>query len=179
MIKELSVHVKPKGNKGKLLFTALMLVAATVVLVSMFIERYKGVVGLVGMIAIVIATWIYTRYIAVEYYYDVTFDSSGEPIFIVRQIIGKRQSTLSRISLADIVDVTLQDAAERKAHKTPRDTRRYVYVPTVFSERVCRITTKNRYEKAEVLIEVSDEFASLLRSYAEEARAMRAAEDDF
>ncbi len=178
MINEFSVHAKPAGNKGKLVFTALMLVAATVVIVSMFLERYKGVVGLVGLIAIVAATWVYTKYVAVEYRYDVTFDSSDEPIFIVRQLIGKRQSTLTNIWLADIISVEMETAEQRRAHKTERDFRRYVYLPTLMCERSCRITVKSRYENAEILVEVTDELADLLRSYSAEARSQRAAEEE-
>ena len=178
MIKEFSTRVRPCGNKGKLVFTALMLVAASVVLISMFLERYRGIVGLVGLIAIVIATWIYTKYVAVEYGYDVTFDPQGTPVFVVRQLIGKRQSTFSCVYLADITSVEMESREERRAKKPQNGVRRYVYLPTIFAPTSCRITVKSRYEHAEIVIEVTEEFASLLREYVQIAKAERAADDE-
>ena len=178
MIKEFSARVRPAGNKGKLIFTALMLVAASVVLVSMLLERYRGVVGLVGLIAIVVATWIYTKYVAVEYGYDVTFDPQGVPVFVVRQLIGKRQSTFSCVYLHDIVSVEMETREQRRAKKPQNGIRRYVYLPTILAPSSCRITVKSRYEHAEIVIEVTEEFASLLREYVSIAVAARAAEDE-
>jgi hypothetical protein len=136
------------------------------------------VVGLVGLIAIVIATWVYTKYVAVEYGYDVTFDPQGTPVFVVRQLIGKRQSTFSCVYLADIVSVDMETREQRRAKKAQNGVRRYVYLPTVFAPSSCRITVRSRYEHAEIVIEVTEEFAALLREYVSIAKATRAADEE-
>ena len=50
------------------------LLAAGAVALNIFGGPYKGVVAFCGCISIVAAVFIYTKYIGVEYYYDVTFD---------------------------------------------------------------------------------------------------------
>ena len=91
------------------------------------------------------------------------------PIFVVRQVTGKRQTTLSRIDLENIKKIEKQDKKEQSAHKTSADFRKYVYAPTLFPETVYRITVIGRYEKAEIIIECSDEYADYLRSAVVEA----------
>ena len=174
MIRDFSIHAKPASHKAKVVFTALMLTAAAVVVVSMLLESYRGVVGMIGMFIVVAATWIYTRHIAADYYYDLITYSDDEPTLVVRQIIGKRQSTLSRVCLADIVSAEMEDASTRRAHKTAQGTRKYFYTPTMFPERTCRLTVESRYERSEIILEISDEICALIREFSDEARELRA-----
>lgn len=178
MINEFSVKAKPSGNKATVAFTVLLIAAAALVLVYSIIPLYKGIVGVGAMACICAAVLIYTKYVSAIYYYDITFDYRGEPLFVVRQVVGKRQSTLARLGLRDIRTVELEDSVARRAHKTEKGVRKYSYLPTLMPETVCRITAKNQYERCEMLIECSSEFAELLRSYAAEARTFVIADDD-
>ena len=110
--------------------------------------------------------------------YEIVFDSEGTPLFIVNQLVGKRMSTLCRIGLYEIVNIRCESGEEQKAHKTPAGVRKYSYVPTLFSDRVCRIYTVGKHERAEILIEVSDEIAAFLSDYAREARELMQAKRD-
>ena len=57
---------------------------------------------------------------------------------------------------------------------------KYVYMPTLDPDVSYRITTASRYEHAEIIIEASDEFASLLLAYSQQARDMaQSIEDDY
>ena len=94
------------------------------------------------------------------------------------QLIGKRQSTFSCVYLHDIVSVEMETREQRRAKKPQNGIRRYIYLPTIFAPSSCRITVKSRYEHAEIVIEVTEEFASLLREYVSIAVAARAAEDE-
>ncbi len=170
MIREFSVKPKPGNNKARYLFVFCASFSFALILLSTFIPIYKGVVSLLGVASLSIALVIYTKYIAPVYYYDIIFDSEGNALFVVRQQTGKRHTTLCRISLHEITDVEKQSAAERRAHKTPTGFLKYSYFPTLNPAEAYRITTEGRYERAEILIESSEEFALLLKKYSEEAR---------
>lgn len=111
-------------------------------------------------------------------FYDVILTPDGEPLFVVRQRIGKRESTMCRVGLWSITAVTREDGASRRAHKTPAGYAKYVYTPTFMPDVTYRIVTVSRHEKAEIVIECSDEMANALLSYAIEARARYAREDE-
>lgn len=171
MITEFSTRAKSSNNNARIAFF-LLLGASVAVFAAYFISPlYKGIIGLVGIALITAAVLIYTKYVSCEYYYDVTHDSDGTPVFVVRQITGKRQSTLCRIAVSDIVTAKMESTAVRRAHRTPMGYRKYAYFPTLVPSETCRLTVSNRYEKAEILIEVNEEFKNLILSYAVEARA--------
>lgn len=173
MITEFSVHPKPRNNNAKIAFLITFLISCAGFVTYFFMERFRGLVGLFSLMMLVTAILFYTKYISPVFYYDITFDSEGTPIFVVRKRVGKRETTLCRIDIADIVSVNHEMRAERRAHKTPSGMLKYVYAPTMFPSDVYRITVKGRYEKSEIIIEASEEFSELLRNYSEEARLMR------
>lgn len=172
MIKEFSVHPKPRNNKAKIAFLIAILVSAAGFVTYFLMDRYKGLIGVFALMCLTTAILFYTKFISPEFYYDITFDSSDNPLFVVRQLVGKRQTTLCRIDLADIVSVKHETAKERKAHSTPLGTRKYVYAPTMLPSDIYRITVKGRYENSEIIIEATEEFAELLISYALKAREL-------
>ena len=178
MIKEFSIHAKPTNTKARAAFSICFFAAFAVLAGSTFLEHYKGVVGLVGLGFLVGAITLYTKFLSSVYYYEIVFDSEGTPLFIVNQLIGKRITTLCRIGLYEIVKLECESAEERKNHKTPAGVRRYNYVPTLFAERVCRIYTSGRHERAEIVVEISDEIAALLSDYAREARELMPAREE-
>lgn len=178
MIREFSVKPKPTNNKARALFIVCMLLAFLFVIGSTLISTYRGVVSLAGVLFLCAALVTYTKYISPSYFYDITFDSSDRPIFVVRQQIGKRYTTLCRIGLAEIVKIEKESAKERRDHKTPSGVVKYTYLPTLDPAESYRLTTSGRYERAEILIESSDGFAELLSAYSAEAREMRTEDDD-
>ncbi len=172
MIKEFSVRPKPQNNVAKIVLLVALLVSGAGVATYLVIDKYKGIVGFCAMLVLVSAILIYTKYIAPMFYYDVMLDGGGTPLFVVRQVVGKRQSTLCRIELADIVSVTHETGEERRKHKTPKGVRRYNYAPTMLPKEVWRIEAKGKYESSEIIIEGTPEFAALLIEYSNEAREM-------
>lgn len=176
MIQEFSTHPKPANKNAKIAFLVAILVSALGFVTYFVIDKYKGIVGTAALMMLTTAILFYTKYISPEFYYDITIDSEGTPVFVVRQIIGKRQTTLCRIDLADIASVTKQSSVERKAHKTAAGYKAYVYTPTLMPSKTYLITVTSRYEKAEIRIEGTDEFAELLLEYSKEARDMREAD---
>lgn len=178
MIREFSVKPKASNDKAKRAFVFCMIAAALCIALSVFIDLYHGVVSLVGMAFLVGGVTIYTKYLAVVFIYEITFDSEGTPLFVVSQTIGKRHTTLCRIGLNEIIRVEKQDRKTRKAHTTPGGFRKYVYLPSLDPDTIYRLKTVSRYEKSEILIEVSDEYASLIERYAAEARELHESIED-
>ena len=174
MISPLSAKTKATNNKAKIAFYTCLCIGALgavayTVMRALAVEK-SGLVGFIPLVALSIAVFFYNKYVSSVYYYEVTFDSEGYAVFVVRQAIGKRQSTLCRIGLSEIVSIKRESAKERNEHKTPKDHRRYSYLPTFMPDSSYRITTRSRYERAEIVIECSEEFADLLSDYAAEAR---------
>jgi hypothetical protein len=92
--------------------------------------------------------------------------------------VGKRISTLCRVALYEIVKIEKESYSEMKAHKTPTDHRLYVYLPTFLPGTVYRISTRSRYERSEIVIECSEEYADVLRKFVVEAKEMQTIIDE-
>ena len=178
MIKEISVRPKPQNKNAKIVFLATMFVFLALLATYIAVDKYKGIIGIVAIGFLSVSILVYTKYISPVFYYDITEDSEGTPVFVVRQIIGKRQQTLCRVDLADIKSAEIENREERKKHKTPGGVLKYNYGPTLNPDTVCRLSLANRYEKSEIIIEVSEEYLKTLLAYAEEARARRAELDE-
>ena len=178
MISEFSVHAKSKNNNAVIAFVVLLIVSALGFTAYFFLESYKGVVGVFALMILTVAILVYTKFIAPSFYYDVAVDSENVSMFVVRQIIGKRQTTLCRIDLADIVSIEYETKKDRIRHKTPRGVRKYIYAPTMFPNEIYRITAKNRYETAEIIVEGTEVFLETMRAYVNEARLMRVDDEE-
>ena len=178
MIRDFSVTPKAKNNNAKLLMCLFFVISLISLVVALFIDRYKGVVGMVTLASLTTAILVYTKYVAVVFHYDVRAEGEEEPLFIVRQTVGNRNVTLCRVALAGIVSVVKETKAERRAHKSTSGVVRYYYMPTIAAPESYRISVSSRYEKAEINVEISDEFAQMLTSRAKEAKEMRAEADE-
>ena len=182
MISEFSARAKAKNNNAKILFFSLLGVAAVVTVFYLTAERYRGVIGVIALCFITAAIFVYTKYISSVYFYDITFDYNNSPVFVVRQRTGKKDTTLCRMDLYAVTDVIRQDKKERAEHKTKDGYLKYNYTPTLSPDETYLIRVFSRYEKAEIRIEATEEFAALLKQYAAEAKELRAlaeAEEEF
>ena len=170
MNRSFSARPKPSNNNAKIAFGVALGIAAVGFLFYFLMERYRGIVGMAALFVLVTALLIYTKFISPSFAYDVIDDGSDVPLFVVRQIIGKRQTTLCRIDLSDIKEIRRVNKSERRAHKTPSGYRKYVYSPTLFPSEVFILTVIGRYERAEIIIEGDGGFIKLLEEGAAEAR---------
>ena len=178
MIRDLSVTPKAKNNNAKILMCVFFALSLVSLIVAMFISRYRGVVGMITLASLTTAILVYTKYVAVLFRYEIAADGYEEPLFIVRQTIGKKNATLCRVAAADISKIEKESAAERRAHKTPLGVARYVYTPTIAPSESYRIYVSSRHEKAEIILEISQEFADHLASVVSEAKLLRASSED-
>ena len=171
MISEMSIKLQPSNNYARLIFSVFTSGGICLALLSTFIPRFKGGVAICGVVLLVMAIAVFSKYIASVYYYDITFDDNRTPVFIVRQITGKRESTLCRIDIADIVSVEHESLKERRKHKTPMGFIKYNYSPTLAPKKTSRLTVEGRYEKAEIIIE-NELYAERLARISEELRGI-------
>ena len=157
---------------------AFFVIAIISLVITLFLDKYRGVVGMITFAALVTAILIYTKYVSVTFHYDIIVEEVEEPLFVVRQTIGKRNVTLCRIAFADIVKVKKESASERRAHKSAPGVSRYSYTPTLSPSVSYRIFVSSRHEKAEIIIEGTDEMCEMLSNISVSARANRTLEDD-
>ncbi len=176
-MKELSIRATPQNSNAKIAFLIMFLLSVLGFVAYSMIDRFRGIVGLVALMFLVTAILFYTKYISPVFFYDLTLDGEDNSVFVVRRVVGKRQSTFCRIDLADIVSVEREKREEYKRHKTPSGLLKYVYAPSLFPKEVYRVTVKGRYEKAEIIIEASEEFADAIKEYSKEARVLRSEAD--
>ena len=172
MISEFSVKPKPRNNNAKIFTLVSLGLGAVTFIVSMLIPKYQGIVGTVAICFFVTSILFYTKFVAPVYYYDITVDHRGLPILVIRQVVGKRATTLCRVDIWAIRKIEMQTGKESRAHKTPSGMKKYIYTPTLFPPSVYRLTVISDYEVAEIVIEGTEEFAKLLEQYAGEARTM-------
>ena len=140
---------------------------------------YSGVVSTAGLATLVTAILMYTKYLSVKFYYDVLVTGVDEPLFVVRQLTGKREMTLARVALADIVDIKRETADERRAHKRDKMTSLFIYAPTLSPEVSYRMTVRSYSERSEIILEGSDEFFGKLMELSREAKTMRNENDEY
>ena len=176
MINELQIRLRPTNNKAKAVFWIFGLCAVisfvAYYLMSGWGKERASLIGLLGLILLTVALTFYTKYISAVYYYEIMFDSAGTPLFLVKQTVGKRVSTLCRIALYEIKNIERTTPPERKINTTKTGYRKYNYVPTFMPDVTYRLTTASRYERAEIYIEISDEFAETLKRYVAEAQTL-------
>lgn len=173
MIIETFIKAEPSNNKARVAFALCLSGGIALALLSTIVPLYKGLVSIGGVILLIAGIALFSKYVASVYYYDITFDSYGAPIFVVRQVSGKRESTLCRIDVADIVKAEKETPKERRKHKTPFGYRKYSYLPTLMPKSTHRLTVHGKYENCEIIIECGDRLSGLLMEYSEEARRMR------
>lgn len=178
MIREHTVKVTPSNKKSRYAVVICLLLSVVSMLVYSSVQLYRGLIGIPIIVFLTAGIYIYQRYVSAVYYYGIGFDSDGVAVFTVVTVTGKRSSTLCRVSLKDITSVTAENAEERRKHSTPYGTRKYVYVPTLLPTLTHRVVTASRYEKAEIVIECSSEYAEMLLAYSKEAKAISISEED-
>ena len=170
MISPIIIKPEQQNNKAKHIFFACLGSAIISIALYTMLPQYNGIVGIVALGFITAAIYLYNRYLCAAYYYEVTMDSSGSPIFVISQTVGKRQTTLCRVDLSSIILVKAMSIEERKSYKPASDVARYFYSPTLSPERVYLLEVRSPYEKADVFVELTDEQAAIISAYAKEAR---------
>ncbi len=176
MITEFTMKPKAQNDRPKYLLIIAAIGFVAFMILYFAVPNFKGVVGLVAVGFLCFGLYIYTRYMASEYFYDILVENNT-PLFVVRQKAGTRETTLARIELRHIVRIEELDKSALKEHKTPEGYLKYYYNPTMSPERLVLVTAISRYEKAEIFIEAERDYIVTLNEYAKIARELYPDED--
>jgi len=166
MITELSFIARPSNNKARHLFFALLISSVLVLSLSVALPpELRTAVLSGGMIFLIAALYVFSRFVGVTYLYDLALDTDGTPIPAVRSRIGKREVTLSRLTLATLTALDCLPRKARREYKTPDDLKRYNYYPTLDPERICLLRFITDQESVELAIEAPDPLINALTPY--------------
>jgi hypothetical protein len=166
MIRDFSATPKQQNKKSVIFMSAFFVAGAILFGISLFINNYRGVVGLVALLLFTTGVFVYIKFVSVVFHYDIIAEGQDEPIFVIRQTVGKRNITLVRIAFREIEKIERETLSERRAHKTKSRVNAYSYCPTLMPDVSYRIYFKNAYESGEITVEGSEEFIEMLRSAA-------------
>lgn len=147
-------------------FFTLLMASAALLVVSMFITKYAGVVSLGAICTLTASVMIYIRYIISDYTYSVREGQDNQSFLIFTKIVGKRQSMMGYIPLYAIKSIEKFTKSELKQQKIDRTWHKYNFVPSFSPDNVYVIKAVTRTVKYYVLIEGTDELRTRLLEYA-------------
>ncbi len=179
---DMILRPKAQNEKGRRIFIISMIAFATTFAASLLLPKYSGIVQLVSLVFLCISLYFYTRYVASVYSYEVTSDSDGATVFIVRQTAGKRSTTHCRMTLSSLVRAEQLNADEMKLYRKNRRTKAkhteqdaapehlwpdadvsfYDYCVTYSPDTATLLCFRSYSERADLLVELSEEFRALL-----------------
>lgn len=177
MITEFTMKPKAKNDLPKYLLIIAAIGFVAFMILYFAVPNFKGLVGIVAVGFLCFGLYLYTKYIASEYFYDILVENNT-PLFVIRQKTGRRETTVARIELSNIVRVEELDKTALKEHKTPDGYLKYYYNPTMYPDKMVLITVISRYEKAELYIEAERDYIITLNEYAKISRELYSPDDE-
>ncbi|MBQ9071380.1 MAG: hypothetical protein IJY23_08560 [Clostridia bacterium] len=152
-------------------FFTLIGISALLVVLSMTVDKYAGIISLLAVAGLTASTMFYIRYITSDYSYSVREGSDSDAFLIFTKVVGKRQSMMGCLPLYSIISIQKFTKNELKLHKTEAGYRKYNFAASFSPDAVYMILAKTRTESFEVIIEGTDELAARLLEYAALAKA--------
>ena len=190
MIPDMILRPKAQNEEGRRVFLITMIAALLSFVASLFLSKYQGLVQLGSVVALCVSLYFYTRYVASVYSYEVTADNDGTPIFVIRQTAGSRVSTHCRMPIGSLVCAELLNREQlatyrqnKRAKAQPNDgcdapylfpasdIPLFDYSVTFRPTAVTLLCFRSRDERCDMLVELSEEFASLLLDIAAQVKS--------
>ncbi len=166
-ILDFTYRPKTKTQQARVVLFGALIVAALLVIASVISPKYKGVISLFAVAALVYVIYVFTRYLSAQYAYAVMTTNQGENLLLVTKTVGKNMTTLAMIRLADI---TLVERVAPSPGASDKTARRYNFCPSMKPDEVFAVHTATRYEKNLYLLEINDAVASRISEYAKIAK---------
>lgn len=161
MYNELTYKVRSSNNVAKHFLLALAGTAIILIALSNMVDHFSGLICFGAFIFAVAAIYIYTRYMGIEYCYQIA--NLGVPTMVVSVISGKRSRTMARIDISSITEVQRLTLSEYRAYKSEKGILKYNYFPTMLPSAVYLVRMRSEHENADIFIEANERFASALR----------------
>ena len=161
--------IAKKKNAYPLFFT-LLSVSLALVILSMQLEHYAGVVSVFAVVGLTAAVLVYLRYIGGDYVYNVTVGSEGEAYFVIDKVVGKKITTMCVVKLESIIRIQMFTKNSENKYVPDKTVKRHNYAPSFSPDEFAVMYTAGIDGRAEVVLECSKEFADRLMLYSEYAK---------
>ena len=179
MISEITARAKPNSRVQYYLSGALFAVGIVGFLLTNLLDRYVGVAQFCAILPIIAAIFILVKYCLSTPTYDISFNDEGRAMLVVRSVSGRRFHPVCFAFLAHVTSVTAETPEERGAHKTASGCALYTSTASMRPTLTYRVSADTHGSHKEIVLECSEEFANLIRTYAIEAREIeKDSEDD-
>lgn len=161
---------RPKADRkrGNAVFYTLVSISVILVMLSVMMARYKGIVSFVAVGFFTAALAVYSRYLIGEYAYVVANCGEGSVMLIVTKTTGKRVSTLCNLPLASVKEVRYSPSQTLKREKFSRGVKTYNFCPTMSPPYMILVIADTGREKMRIFLEGSE---ALARRLSEDARS--------
>ena len=163
-------NVKSDKKRAYPLFFTVVFISSILVVVSMTVEKYSGVISLLAVVGLTAAVLIYQRYITADYAYVVTAGEEYAASLVINKRVGNRVSTMAYLPLYGITSIQKFTKEELKTHKTPKTTKKYNYAPTYDPDSVYIVFAKTNEASFEIVLECVGDVASRLLEYSAYAK---------
>ena len=170
---------RPKVDKSRAnpLFCGVLLASLLVMLVSINLPRFSGVVSLFAVAGLCSSLYLYTRYVASTYAYTVSWNSSGEPIFIVTKLTGERASTMFSVELKKIISIQKFTKSEYSTLVKGKKVLKHNYIQTYGVNEFFVMKTIGAGAESYIMLECTAEVAGRILEYAAIAREVSLEEE--
>lgn len=175
---EFNFHPKTEGKRAWPAVAVIGALSAVLTVLSANAPRFRGVISLVAMIGFCVSIYLLMRYVMNDYIYSVMLDGEDNPYFLVYRRLGRRESLMCRISVADIRTIELIEKKSAAKHVPDAKAQKYNFCPNLSPERYYVIKAKGIETNAEISVECTPEVRDRLLEYAAQARAKLSAEEE-
>ena len=164
---------RPRANKKRVfpLFFTLLALSGVLMILSVQLERFKGVVSLGGLVGITVCMYLYLKYMSASLVYSVMIDSNKEAVFLVNKVVGKRSSLMYSSYISNIESIQKFTKETKKDYKPSRNAKKFNFSVTYGCEEFYVMKEKSRLGDFEVVLECTDAVAQRLLEYSEIAKA--------
>ena len=160
------------------IFFTLVGISAVLVVLSMIVTKYQGLVSLGAICTMTASVLVYVRYIISDYTYSVREGEDRQSFLIFTKVVGKRQSMMGCIPLSAIRSIEKFTKSELKTQKAESGVQRYNFSPSFSPDEVYVIKAQTGTHKYFVVIEGTDELRERLLEYSRYAIIDEAESDD-
>lgn len=159
-------------------FFMLIGISAALIVVSMYIKKYAGVVSLAAICTLTASVMVYIRYIVSDYTYSVREGEGGQAFLLFTKIVGKRQSMMGYLPLYGIKSIEKFTKNDIKQQKAEKGAHKYNFAPSFSPDVVYLIKAETRTLKYHVIIEGTDELRDRLLEYSAYALSDELSEEE-
>ena len=171
---------RPITNKKKAIPLLFVLsgISAALVILSVQLERFAGVVSTVAILSLTATVMFYLRYVGSDYVYNVTVSGDGIAYFVVGKVVGKKITTMLAIRVSSIQSIQTFTKRGEIKYIPDKTKKRHNFNPSFAPDEFAIMRTAGRDGQSEIVLECSPDAIARLLQYASYAREDEREEDE-